>query len=509
MRLAVAVVAGALYGLAHVGWGFWPLGFVCFALWWWALEHDPVAAPSRSGRPLLAAAKSGLLFGAVAHSVAMPWLLPAALRFASDDLLGAVVGGLAVAAHTVWVAGGFALVGITVRLAIRFRMAPLFAGPAALVLMEALQPQIFHAGVGALLVHAPGLSQLAEFGGVLGLTLGLGALNGGVLLAFQRARTGRHASAAVTALAVATIAIAAHAFGLHRAASVDGTAGTPLRVGVVQSNVPVDADRLDGAPAHEAHLEASRALLAAGPVDLLVWPEGAYPRALPSTLPIAGDLVRRDLATPLLFGANAVTSADGRRRARNSVFLVESSGRIGQRYDKRRLIPFAESVPLGLGESQLAGWLPRARRFQAGEEASVLAVGPHRIATPVCFEITDPDLVRRFVSESGATLIVTVADDGWFGRSREPEMHLAIARLRAIELRRWIARAANAGPSALIDPTGRLVAWTSTGSRAELAGTLRSRETRTLYARAGEAPALLLSIAWLGLGVGVAVSGRR
>jgi apolipoprotein N-acyltransferase len=74
----------------------------------------------------------------------------------------------------------------------------------------------------------------------------------------------------------------------------------------------------------------------------------------------------------------------------------------------------------------------------------------------ICYEVTYPWLYASEVKR-GATLLVTVTNDGWYGDSAAPRQHLALAVLRAAETRRYLVRAANTGVSAIIDPYGRVV----------------------------------------------------
>jgi apolipoprotein N-acyltransferase len=92
------------------------------------------------------------------------------------------------------------------------------------------------------------------------------------------------------------------------------------------------------------------------------------------------------------------------------------------------------------------------------------------------------------VASADPHLIVTLANDAWFGDSAEPWMHLALARLRAVEHRRWLVRATNSGISAIVDPAGRLTARTGLLTRDNLRGTVHLLAGRTLYGRVGDWP---------------------
>ncbi|MDP9150999.1 MAG: apolipoprotein N-acyltransferase, partial [Myxococcota bacterium] len=77
----------------------------------------------------------------------------------------------------------------------------------------------------------------------------------------------------------------------------------------------------------------------------------------------------------------------------------------------------------------------------------------------------------------------------WFGRSRVPSLHLALARLRAIEHRRFLVHATNTGVTAVVDPAGRVVAELSPNRPASTVATVRWMRGWTLYERIGSAPA--------------------
>lgn len=489
----LAVVAGVAYGCAHVGIGVWPLSFGCLAIWWYAL--------AKAGA--VRGFATGLGFGAVAYATAMGWLLPTASRFAGAGDEHSVVGLALWLAQGAWIALGFGVAGATTTGLLRQGWPVALAGALPLVFVEWLQPQVFGAGPGAALATVPVLAQPAALGGPLLLTTFVAVTNGWLLDAFRASGRDRVRLLAGGTALVSIVAIG----GTTRLAALDraSEAGPALNVGLVQANLDPLSSRIDAGPSHAAHLAASRALIADHEVDLLIWPEGAYARALPGTLPLDGQPVRADVDAPLLFGANRRTNDTAKRGARNAAFLIGPDGRIAQAYDKRRLVPLAESA---VGDG-LAAWrnrlMPHARSFLPGDETVALDLGPHRIATPICYEVTHARDVDALVNETGATVIVTLADDGWFGRSREPAMHLALARLRAIEQGRWLVRAAMNGPSAVVDPGGRVRAQTPAFEAASLTATIESRSEATPYARFGDGAVIGV---WLVLGIGLAIRSR-
>lgn len=150
-----------------------------------------------------------------------------------------------------------------------------------------------------------------------------------------------------------------------------------------------------------------------------------------------------------------------------------------RRYDKIRLVPFGEYVPW---KGLLGRFVPAiVGNFTPGSEAVVnvlklesqregIAVADGeapqyqieretkfiRVGAFICYEAAYPDVVREFV-RVGATLLVNVSDDAWFGDTAGPEQHLAHAVMRAIENDRDIVRVTNSGISALITGRGELI----------------------------------------------------
>ncbi|HTQ86037.1 MAG TPA: apolipoprotein N-acyltransferase, partial [Candidatus Solibacter sp.] len=110
----------------------------------------------------------------------------------------------------------------------------------------------------------------------------------------------------------------------------------------------------------------------------------------------------------------------------------------------------------------------------------------------ICYEAVLPDQVRQF-AKRGARLFINLSNDGWFGKTAALEQHLAQARVRAVENRRWILRATNTGLTASIGPYGRVVAMLPPDRRAVLIAPYGFREDITLYTRFGD------WIAWLSL----------
>src|SRR5262249_34133334 len=123
--------------------------------------------------------------------------------------------------------------------------------------------------------------------------------------------------------------------------------------------------------------------------------------------------------------------------------------------------------------------------FSAGEEATLLPVGTHRVSTSICYEVVYPNLVRQFVA-GGSEMLTTITNDAWFGRTSAPYQHFEQASMRAIEEGRYLVRSANTGISGIVDPYGRVLAKTNIYEQTVVAGTARFLQTSTFYARHGD-----------------------
>lgn len=186
----------------------------------------------------------------------------------------------------------------------------------------------------------------------------------------------------------------------------------------------------------------------------------------------------------------------------NSAALLDPAGREEFLYDKMRLVPFSEYVP-----GRDFWWLAKdltalASDFQKGTRYAVGNLPGGRFGVFICYEAIFPDEVRRFV-RNGAELLINISDDGWLGRSSGPAQSLLMARLRAVENRRWVLRDTNNGFTVSADPYGRVVASMPPDVRGELAAPYGFRGDLTFYTRWGD------WFAWLCVAIGAALAASQ
>jgi apolipoprotein N-acyltransferase len=243
---------------------------------------------------------------------------------------------------------------------------------------------------------------------------------------------------------------------------------------------------------------------------LIVWPETAVPGDVQHHPPLRQRVsqLAREVDTTLLVGSSEHAKFTDRRlldRRYNSMYAISPAGEIVGQYRKVRLVPFGEYEPL----RGVVRW-PRAvaaamGTLLPGDRYTVFTLDGVPFSAVICWEIVFPDLVRQFVRH-GARFIVNASNEAWFAGSAMPEQMLAMSVFRAVENRIAVARSANFGISAIIDPHGRVTRRFPGSSRAGaqadgiLVGETPIGPAGTFYTRHGDAFAIACVVA-SGLGL--------
>ena len=229
--------------------------------------------------------------------------------------------------------------------------------------------------------------------------------------------------------------------------------------------------------------------------DLLIWPEAPAPFSFQD--PRFGPYISH-IATefhhPVIVGIIAwkpeQQSVNGMQRAVlvpfNSAAMVNAYGQRTFDYDKIHLVPFGEYEPFPFIHQVVTSVSEEVGGFHKGTTRSVGQFpSGNTFSTFICYEAIYPVEIRAFV-DRGAQLLINISNDGWFGTSGAAEQHLRMARVRAVENRRWLVRDTNSGITASIDPYGNVtrVMRRDTEDSADLPYDLRT--DKTLYTRFGD-----------------------
>ncbi len=281
-------------------------------------------------------------------------------------------------------------------------------------------------------------------------------------------------------------------------------AGPVQEVVLVQGNVAQDLKWLpeQRGPTLALYLSLTRQHWG---VDLVLWPETAVPAYFHVAEPLLDEL--REEAhghgTELLVGVPVKDLQSG-RYYNSVVALGEHSGV----YRKRHLVPFGEYLPLVdiLGPIVDLMKIPMSD-FSAGPpEQPLLQVAGQRVGVSVCYEDAFGEEIIKALPD--ATLLVNVSNDAWFGDSIAPAQHLQMARMRAMETGRYLLRATNNGISAIIGPTGDVLARSPQFETHALRGTVQGMTGMTPYAGLGNW-AVVTALIGLLCGLAWALSRRR
>jgi apolipoprotein N-acyltransferase len=166
----------------------------------------------------------------------------------------------------------------------------------------------------------------------------------------------------------------------------------------------------------------------------------------------------------------------------NSAFLLAPGDAPVARYDKRHLVPFGEYIPF----KGLFSWMDKLARnagdFLAADRLTLLPWGGERLGMAICYEIVYPGEVAE-LARSGATILVTITNDAWYGDTAAPWQHFRAARFRAAENRRPLLRAAITGVSALVAPDGSVRAQLGVFKQGVIRGWVIGHTGLTPYAR--------------------------
>jgi apolipoprotein N-acyltransferase len=469
----LALLVGGLPVLAFPEPSWWWFGYGCLI---------PLLAVIRAARDAREAALRGWLGGIGFILAVHHWLLPSLLVFL--PVVAIVVGAL-------WLPWGLATWHLLHPPVTPRRAAgALVVLPCAWLTVETIRSWAALGGPWGLL----GASQwqveptraLAALGGVWLVSLAVVAVNTGLALLVLAGITpsarlvgvagvGAVAAATLTWWAASPVPIA------------QATAQATARVAVVQPGLVRGADpRFDRGEALTRELAGQR-------LDLVIWGESGVGLDRTARPDVDQRLVElsRIVEAPLLVNVDARQPGRGIRK---TALLVGPGGPVAS-YDKTRLVPFGEYVPL----RPLFAWAVRLRAApvdrERGDRLVVMDAGGLRVGPLVCFESAFPDLSRRLVA-GGAQLLVYQSSTSTFQQSWAPEQHAALAALRATESGRPVVHATLTGVSAAYHAGGRAAVRTlGTDQAGTLVVGLPLAAGRTPYETVGETvPALAVAV---------------
>ena len=504
LRVGLAVASGLLCAIAFPPWDAGLIAFVGLVPLFLALE----------GTTPRQAAWLGYAAGLSFYLATIWWVINTMTTYGRMPLALSLVALLLLCGVLAAYTAAFAWLLVAGRRWLRFPgwIEPLFAA-GLWVALEFLRTYLFSGFPWALLGYSqyrqPTVRLLASAIGVYGISALLVLVNAtlaGLLVIYVTPREQRFGWR-TTLLPVGLAALAVLlTVGYARLLWRDPTGGAAIRVGLLQGNIDqsVKWDRSYQTATLDIYERLVRRIAAEKPA-LIVWPETAIPFFLRREPELSARVYRLAAETDIPMLAGSPDAGDD-GHLYNTAFLLGRDGRILGRYDKRHLVPFGEYVPLHQIFFFLDKMVVGIGDFGRGRTATVFSLDGARFSVTICYEAIFPAEVREFV-RGRAEFLVNITNDAWFGRSGAPSQHLAMAAMRAVENGTYLVRAANTGITAVIAPTGEILAETGIFTEATLVGTIHPRLGETPYTRYGDVLAWI-ALAFMGAYVLALLSAR-
>jgi apolipoprotein N-acyltransferase len=231
--------------------------------------------------------------------------------------------------------------------------------------------------------------------------------------------------------------------------------------------------------------------------DLILWAETAIPWPLDMADGALSQISFAASGKPVVLGVQRRSDM----QFYNSAVLLGAQGDVLQTYDKHHLVPFGEYIPFGdalakVGITSFASQLGKG--YSSGPGPALMDLGALGMALPlICYEAVFSRDVNG--APKRPRFLMQLTNDAWFGKGQGPLQHLAQARMRSIEQGLPMARVANTGVSAMIDPRGQITASLPLNTAGFLDARLAEPFAPTLYSRFGEWPFLIVLLIGLGI----------
>ncbi|MFT6406883.1 MAG: apolipoprotein N-acyltransferase [Arenicella sp.] len=471
-KLYLACIAlGALQVLAFAPFEYWPLSFVSLALYFYLLQTlNPKSA-------FLA----GLAFGYGVYGVGVSWVYISLSTYGGMPLWMGVIAVLGFAGIlALFIASASALTVILFPSRLR-----LIAISFIWLIFEWMKSWVLTGFPWLDIGYTQTPSWLfswAPIGGIYLVSLMVLISACFLTLSLKYSLSKQAAKALLPLAGLLSVMLASHLVGR---ASWSQPIGSPITVGIVQANVPINekwqAGIRDQIIANYRTL--SEQLQAQGKLDLLVWPETALPLYMQQTDADFWNNITPS-NTALLTGImDSPRIGQGTLDESYNAAVLSCDGQT-QVYRKRHLVPFGEYLPLRF----LFNWvleyleLPMSD-FSSWKGPQSLNCGAVKVGLSICYEDAFAAEYREFVGD--ATVLVNISEDAWFGDSFAPHQRRQMAQMRAKELSRPMVRSANSGPSLFIDERGALLAATAQFEVAALSRQVQAHTGDTPFKRYG------------------------
>lgn len=293
------------------------------------------------------------------------------------------------------------------------------------------------------------LCQIASIAGIYGISFVIVLINVSVYCLIKKKDFKFLATASLILIFLCIL------WGMHRVLNFKPQ-GDSITVGIIQGNIKQDIkwEPLLSEEHFKKHILFTKVASLKG-AKLIIWPEAAVTFYIMEDYEKYSKLLNlvKENKIHLFFGGDYREIQEGEYKYYNSAFLISYPNLFVEKYGKMHLVPFGEYVPLRKILFFINKLVEGMGDFSPGKEYKIFQINSFKFACMICYEIIFPEISRRFV-QKGAELLVTITNDAWFGKTSAPYQHYAMAKLRAIENKRYLVRSANTGISGIINPVG-------------------------------------------------------
>ncbi|HEY3057200.1 MAG TPA: apolipoprotein N-acyltransferase, partial [Thermoanaerobaculia bacterium] len=323
-------------------------------------------------------------------------------------------------------------------------------------------------------------TSLIQFDRVAGpYLIGAMTLVPSVVIAWIMLARPRRAAALFAVAGVVVLMFVWWATGLVASKLIVRPTGTPLiTAALLQPNISQEMrwDNANLAEIYQQMMTMTQEAINQG-ATIVVWPESTVPLSFGTTdfYRDAIESISRTRDADIILGSVAEDARQA-NKLWNAAFLVSGGRTIGH-YDKIRLVPFGEYVPLRKMLFFAKKLVRAVGEFEFGTNDRPLR-GQLSYGPAICYEVVFPQITATQV-RNGADVLVTITNDAWYDGTSAPRQHLNQARLRAIEDDRYLLRAGTTGISAAVDPAGSILQEIPMGRRGTILAKFQPRKTIT------------------------------
>ncbi len=489
-RIFLAILSGAVLSFCYRG-SHWSLySWFCIALLLFAILNS---------RPMIAFS-CGFLHGLIFVLTCVPWI--AEVLSVHGGVSTAAGWGVLLLIGTIWATIIAVFAWVVQRLALSSVPLALFGAPFLWVTTEVVRaylPEISFpwALLGYPAAGNPALAQIATITGIYGISF-LVVLFNASLVWGASAKTPKEARSRFLVVGAVIAALLL--------VEVIGPRFVPTAVAThlaraVQPNFPEKTQYVGDWYAEHKPDMADLERLSVRPSpgskqpDLLIWPEAPAPFSFqdPHFGPAMSRIVEQ-FHNPMIVGViewkPQPVKINGSLRTSNvpynSAAMLDEQGQRRFSYDKIHLVPFGEYEPFPLIHQVVSSVSEEVGGFRKGHDRNVgMFPSGNTFSVFICYEAIYAGEIRQFANR-GAQLLINISNDGWFGTSEAAEQHLRMARIRAIENRRWLVRDTNNGITAAIDPYGNVTRVLHRDERNSADLPYDFRTDKTFYTRFGD-----------------------